>query len=722
MPDDFDALMDDLKGGITTHEARLLRRLASRVDSGCIVEVGSYRGKSAIAMAMGVRDSKISSLPPIFCIEPHQSFVGIYGGQFGAQDRGAFYDVMQRTGAFREVALVNLSSEDVAPTWNRPVGLAFIDGDHRYAGVKRDFACWDRHILLGGVVAFDDSIDPDCGPSRLIAEIIATGHYRLVETVGKIAVLQKLQQDVRMQAARPHRLLVLCHDIVLSGGLLRFQRLGNVLTRWGHELAFVCLSEQPAQEWQTSLPILSPAEAADGIWDAVMVPGAGFPETTIQRMAEFVKPNYGLRVQHILNDRTLRDRFLRVNASFKPDVVVFNNLDWPVGSFTEFQAKRFHVLPGAVDTIAFRPPAYRTHPLHEGQWIVGGQLSKNPRPIIEALERLSADVKLRLYGPDPFDTATACRDLVESGRLQLTGILDEHGLRAFYHDVDCVVMSEPHAGWANLAAEAMASGTPVICTQHGTHAFARHGETALVLDEPLAEHIAIAIERLRTDASLCRQLAESGRDAVSAYDWHDYAQRMLQLLAGDNSLHYLHMPEFGLHGKWSPEDRLAGLSPLIERAQGMSVIDFGSAEGVVAREFLRHGASLLHGFERDPARVRLANAICAPIGNAIFREANLSDMPAFLADNDDILREGYDIVLYLGIHHHIDPAVRMRLLRHAIGLAGHFLAVRTPAALARDDGIAAIIEEAGFSRISSGDDSSRSENLGDLMMYARNPQ
>lgn len=100
---------------------------------------------------------------------------------------------MCRTGAFNEVALINLSSEDVAPIWSRQVGLVFIDGDHRYLGVRRDFELWDPHLPAGGLVAFDDAADPDGGPFRLIREILQDGRYQSIEVVGKIEVLKKIR-------------------------------------------------------------------------------------------------------------------------------------------------------------------------------------------------------------------------------------------------------------------------------------------------------------------------------------------------------------------------------------------------------------------------------------------------------------------------------------------------------------------------------------------------
>ena len=176
-PVDFNALMESLTGGVTTEEAALLRRLASEVHEGCIVEVGSFRGKSAVALATGVREQERAQRPSIYCIEPHRPFTGFYGGEFGPEDRGAFYEVMCRTGMFHDVALVNLSSEEVTPAWKEPVALIFIDGDHSYTSVKKDFECWESLVMTGGLVAFDDATDPACGPHRLIGEILDTGRY-----------------------------------------------------------------------------------------------------------------------------------------------------------------------------------------------------------------------------------------------------------------------------------------------------------------------------------------------------------------------------------------------------------------------------------------------------------------------------------------------------------------------------------------------------------------
>jgi len=176
------------EGMISLPEAELLYGLARDCDAACIIEVGSYRGRSTVALALG---SLGGGGAPVFAIEPHEPFDGVLGGVFGPQDRGAFYQEMLATGAYHPVRLVNLSSEAVAPSWKQPVGILWIDGDHRYEGVRRDFDAWVWHLTPDATVLFDDATDPDLGPARLVRELCATGRWQITATVGKVVALTR---------------------------------------------------------------------------------------------------------------------------------------------------------------------------------------------------------------------------------------------------------------------------------------------------------------------------------------------------------------------------------------------------------------------------------------------------------------------------------------------------------------------------------------------------
>jgi len=177
-----------LPGMVDERQVETLFELAKAVEAGVIVEVGSYRGKSTSALGHG---SWRGHKRPVYAIEPHEPFRGIFGGNFGPRDREAFYTSMLTTGCWEMVRLVNLSSEAVTPNWSQPVGLLWIDGDHTYKGVKRDFMCWEPHLLPTARVAFDDAVQEDGGPFQLIAELVATGEWRMLEEFGKMAVLER---------------------------------------------------------------------------------------------------------------------------------------------------------------------------------------------------------------------------------------------------------------------------------------------------------------------------------------------------------------------------------------------------------------------------------------------------------------------------------------------------------------------------------------------------
>jgi predicted O-methyltransferase YrrM/2-polyprenyl-3-methyl-5-hydroxy-6-metoxy-1,4-benzoquinol methylase len=715
-PGDLPAFLANYRGGVSVEEGVALCRYAADCVGGDVVEIGSFRGKSAVALATGAALSGVQ----VYCIEPHAEFTGVYGGKFGPQDRGAFYQVMLQTGLFDRVALVNLPSRDAARAFRRPIGLLFIDGDHRYPGVRSDFEAWDPYVGLGGIVAFDDATDPAVGPAHLIVEILAAGRYVPVESVGKVRFFRKISSAGAIRGADRKRILVACHDLALAGGLFRFERFGRIARARGHEVAFLRFADPTPPSRAIDFPILGWQEACSRNWDVTMVPGAGFPAETLERFDQLTQPQFGLRMQHVLNDQTLKAAFIQVNQAFKPHVVVFNNQEWPPGSYTRLQARRFHVIEGGVDAAAFAPQGRSARP-RCGPFVVGGLMSKNSAPLLQALRDLEGGFELRLFG-EPGDLAQTAQDLVRSGALKLMGPLSEQELPAFYADLDCVVHSETFAGWANLAAEALASGIPLICTRHGTRAFAVHGETALVLGEPTPEALGASIQQLQADQALRANLAKNGRERIKQYSWESYTTRLLDLMdAADSSTHYSWAPELGLYGKWPLPVRLQGLKPLLDTCAGQTLLDLGAADGLIARTFLEHGAAHLYGVDQDAARVAGARAICHAFLGAHFWPMDISDWERFLGALAVKVNGPFDTVLSLGVHQHLPPERRLACLSGAAALARAHFVIRTPEHLFHQDGITALLTGLGFDLEYTAPDAMQAE-MGPLRCYRRRLQ
>ncbi len=593
-----------------------------------------------------------------------------------------------------KVRLINLPAAQVAAAWHEPIGFLFIDGDHRYEAVRQDFELWYPHVLAGGIIAFDDTHLDELGPSRLLREILPSRRLRFVQKVGKITFLQKLEH-LTPRPREPRNFLVVCHELQASGGLMRFERVGRELSRLGDRLAFVRLGDGSKTGFQSEFPVLPMAEAAALRWDATMVPGQGFPEAMVRRLDEFVDPRFGQRIQHVLNDQSLRDGFLEVNRRFAPHAVVFNNRAWTPGSYTAFQADRFTTIEGAVDAGRFAAKA-RAAGWPSGEGLHVGGLSKGPLRGFwrEFARRMPADWTLHLFGVDPELPAA------DAARVRYVGRLEDAALPGFYADLDAIVHAESYAGWANVAAEAMAARVPVVCTTAGTAAFAEHGVTARVVgvshedDAARAEAMLDELRWLSAHPDESLAMAERAADAIAAFDWRRYVDALRAFCVDDGRSHYTLAPELGLFGKWPLEGRLEGLSPVLERMKGASVLDLGCAEGIVARACLDHGADSVHGFELDASRV----ATCLdldPEPRACFVPASLVPWSRF-AREQSTLRDAYDIVLYLGIHHHLPARERPAVLEGALSRCRHLFVVRTPVEVWERDRLDATIRAAGF--------------------------
>jgi hypothetical protein len=111
------------EGMIGLEESLFLYYISRQVTKGCIVEVGSYRGRSTVFLARGSLDGyKV----PVYAIDPHQDYVGVLGGVFGPKDRGVFFKAMLDNNCAEIVRLVNLSSEIISVGWQESVSLLWI--------------------------------------------------------------------------------------------------------------------------------------------------------------------------------------------------------------------------------------------------------------------------------------------------------------------------------------------------------------------------------------------------------------------------------------------------------------------------------------------------------------------------------------------------------------------------------------------------------------------
>lgn len=179
-----------LEGYLTTSEGQRLAELAMSVRTEhAIVEVGSFKGKSTCYLGVG---SRLGARAPVFAIdlwELHPS------------DRYSSPEVFRK---WREqIAAMNLEglvtpirceSGALGPRFSQPIGLLFIDGNHGYESVARDFFAWSPNIVPGGVVAFHDYRKPQVGEgvTRFVEETLSASEgWVLEDTVDSLLIARR---------------------------------------------------------------------------------------------------------------------------------------------------------------------------------------------------------------------------------------------------------------------------------------------------------------------------------------------------------------------------------------------------------------------------------------------------------------------------------------------------------------------------------------------------
>jgi predicted O-methyltransferase YrrM len=181
-------LIIDVYGFLDPREAWLLRDLAATVpEGGTIVEIGSFRGKSTVALALGAQQSHAT----VWAIDDHAKHTQ-GKTEFGPEDNGAFLQNIVRMQVTDVIRVLNLRSEQVAQIWTQPIDLLWIDGGHEYDDVKRDFEQWSP--LVQGKIAMHDTGGLWLGVTRFVNELLAAGQWRKAAMEDATSVFERVER------------------------------------------------------------------------------------------------------------------------------------------------------------------------------------------------------------------------------------------------------------------------------------------------------------------------------------------------------------------------------------------------------------------------------------------------------------------------------------------------------------------------------------------------
>jgi predicted O-methyltransferase YrrM len=171
----------------TAAEGELLRRYAE--GARCAVEIGVSEGGSAWELRQ-----VIDAEGTLYLIDPYPPgrLLGIPMARLvarrlvGRVSRG-------------HVEWIEKYSFDAAVDWDEPIDFLFIDANHSFRAVRRDWDDWSPLVRHGGIVALHDArvsdglwTTPDDGPVRLVEMLKQEApEWQLVDGADSLAVLRR---------------------------------------------------------------------------------------------------------------------------------------------------------------------------------------------------------------------------------------------------------------------------------------------------------------------------------------------------------------------------------------------------------------------------------------------------------------------------------------------------------------------------------------------------
>ena len=132
---------------LTIDEAYLLYNLAKKCK-GNIVEIGSYKGGSTVILAKGLKEPY-----KVYAIDPHNMDKNF------ESTLEFFNRNIRKEKVSDKIIPIIKTSEKAIKEWNKKIHFLWIDGDHRYFQVKKDFLLWEPFLRIGEIIAFHDTCE-----------------------------------------------------------------------------------------------------------------------------------------------------------------------------------------------------------------------------------------------------------------------------------------------------------------------------------------------------------------------------------------------------------------------------------------------------------------------------------------------------------------------------------------------------------------------------------
>lgn len=185
----------EIDGMTTRDELRFLAQMAQGIQ-GNIVEVGTYLGRTAIALAEASGNEAT-----VYAVDPYEYYQVMTDDRnvfiYTPQNREYMLENVSACGFDDKIALINERSPEAAKVWEGgAIDLLFIDALHDYDNVKADFEAWSPFVAERGVIVLHD-YGAEPGVTRLCDEMVKSGDYVKIGTCELMIALRKVAPMVK---------------------------------------------------------------------------------------------------------------------------------------------------------------------------------------------------------------------------------------------------------------------------------------------------------------------------------------------------------------------------------------------------------------------------------------------------------------------------------------------------------------------------------------------
>jgi predicted O-methyltransferase YrrM len=183
------AAVRDVEGWLTDDQARRLWSAAARSrPAGAVVEIGSFRGRSTIVLALAAGE--------VVAIDPHA------GGDRGPQeiapvasrgdaDHEAFRANLAAAGVADRVRHVRAFSAEAHGDVDGPLSLLYVDGAHRFGPARADLAGWGGRVAPGGAMLVHDAFSSVGVTLALLTTCAGSRAWRYAGRSGSLAEYER---------------------------------------------------------------------------------------------------------------------------------------------------------------------------------------------------------------------------------------------------------------------------------------------------------------------------------------------------------------------------------------------------------------------------------------------------------------------------------------------------------------------------------------------------